>query len=226
MKILVVIDMQNDFIDGALGTKEAQAIVPKVAEKIKNFDGKVFYTRDTHDEKYLETQEGKNLLVKHCIRGTDGWKLTPEIDVLCEGDILNKSSFGSIELGFKLNDYRSNLRVIKNERVESITLIGVCTDICVISNAMILKAFFPDKPIIVDAACCAGSTPEGHKNALAVMKTCQIQIENEDVYKRQTEKSSSLRDRDFHSYSRITSNMTSIRFLIQLCLEMRDCTRL
>ena len=93
MKILVVIDMQNDFIDGALGTKEAQAIVPKVAEKIKNFDGKVFYTRDTHDEKYLETQEGKNLLVKHCIRGTDGWKLTPEIDVLCEGDILNKSSF-------------------------------------------------------------------------------------------------------------------------------------
>ena len=157
MKILVVIDMQNDFIDGALGTKEAQAIVPKVAEKIKNFDGKVFYTRDTHDEKYLETQEGKNLPVKHCIRGTDGWKLTPEIDVLCEGDILNKSSFGSIELGFKLNDYRSNLRVIKNERVESITLIGVCTDICVISNAMILKAFFPDKPIIVDAACCAGS---------------------------------------------------------------------
>ena len=156
MKILVVIDMQNDFIDGALGTKEAQAIVPKVAEKIKNFDGKVFYTRDTHDEKYLETQEGKNLLVKHCIRGTDGWKLTPEIDVLCEGDILNKSSFGSI------------------------TLIGVCTDICVISNAMILKAFFPDKPIIVDAACCAGSTPEGHKNALAVMKTCQIQIENEE----------------------------------------------
>ena len=152
MKILVVIDMQNDFIDGALGTKEAQAIVPKVAEKIKNFDGKVFYTRDTHDEKYLETQEGKNLPVKHCIRGTDGWKLTPEIDVLCEGDILNKSSFGSIELGFKLNDYRSNLRVIKNERVESITLIGVCTDICVISNAMILKAFFPDKPIIVDAA--------------------------------------------------------------------------
>ena len=106
--------------------------------------------------------------------------LTPEIDVLCEGDILNKSSFGSIELGFKLNDYRSNLRVIKNERVESITLIGVCTDICVISNAMILKAFFPDKPIIVDAACCAGSTPEGHKNALAVMKTCQIQIENEE----------------------------------------------
>ena len=155
-------------------------IRPEVAEKIKNFDGKVFYTRDTHDEKYLETQEGKNLLVKHCIRGTDGWKLTPEIDVLCEGDILNKSSFGSIELGFKLNDYRSNLRVIKNERVESITLIGVCTDICVISNAMILKAFFPDKPIIVDAACCAGSTPEGHKNALAVMKTCQIQIENEE----------------------------------------------
>ena len=117
MKILVVIDMQNDFIDGALGTKEAQAIVPKVAEKIKNFDGKVFYTRDTHDEKYLETQEGKNLPVKHCIRGTDGWKLTPEIYVLCEGDILNKSSFGSIELGFKLNDYRSNLLVIKNERV-------------------------------------------------------------------------------------------------------------
>ena len=182
-KVLVVVDMQNDFISGSLGTKEAQAIVPAVVAKIKEYQkngDRVVYTYDTHEENYLETQEGKNLLVKHCIRGTDGWKLTPEIDVLCEGDILNKSSFGSIELGFKLNDYRSNLRVIKNERVESITLIGVCTDICVISNAMILKAFFPDKPIIVDAACCAGSTPEGHKNALAVMKTCQIQIENEE----------------------------------------------
>ena len=178
--ILIVVDMQNDFIDGSLGTKEAQEIVTSVAEKIRNFEGDIYGTLDTHEEDYLSTQEGKNLPVKHCIRGTDGWKLTPEIDVLCEGDILNKSSFGSIELGFKLNDYRSNLRVIKNERVESITLIGVCTDICVISNAMILKAFFPDKPIIVDAACCAGSTPEGHKNALAVMKTCQIQIENEE----------------------------------------------
>ena len=143
---------------------------------------KVFYTRDTHDEKYLKRHRKERIFWLKTFESVvqDGWKLTPEIDVLCEGDILNKSSFGSIELGFKLNDYRSNLRVIKNERVESITLIGVCTDICVISNAMILKAFFPDKPIIVDAACCAASTPEGHKNALAVMKTCQIQIENEE----------------------------------------------
>lgn len=179
MDVLVVIDMQNDFIDGALGTKEAVAIVPKVVEKIKNFDGKVFYTRDTHEENYLETQEGKKLPVMHCIRGTKGWELHPQIAELCTGDILNKPSFGSTELGYMINEYRRNLRALKTERVETITLVGLCTDICVISNAMILKAFFPEKSIIVDASCCAGVTPESHKNALEAMKMCQIEVVNE-----------------------------------------------
>lgn len=179
MNVLVVIDMQNDFIDGALGTKEAVEIVPNVVEKIKNFEGKVFYTRDTHDENYLDTLEGKNLPVKHCIRGTEGWELHPEIQKLCTGDILNKPTFGSTELGYMINEYKRNLRVVKMERVETITLVGLCTDICVISNAIILKSFFPEKPIIVDASCCAGVTPESHKNALEAMKMCQIQVVNE-----------------------------------------------
>lgn len=179
MDILVVIDMQNDFIDGALGTKEAVEVLPKVVEKIKNFDGKVFYTRDTHEENYLETQEGKKLPVTHCIRGSKGWELHPQIAELCKGDILNKPSFGSTELGYMINEYRRNLRALKTERVETITLVGLCTDICVISNAMILKAFFPEKPIIVDASCCAGVTPQSHKNALEAMKMCQIEVVNE-----------------------------------------------
>lgn len=180
MKVLIVIDMQNDFIDGALGTKEAVSIVPKVAEKIRNFDGKVVYTRDTHDENYLETQEGRNLPVVHCVRGTQGWEIHPQIAELCSGDILNKPTFGSIELGYKLNEYKRNLRVVKGDQIESVTLVGLCTDICLISNAMILKSFFPEIPIIVDASCCAGVTPESHKNALEAMKMCQIQIENEE----------------------------------------------
>lgn len=170
MKILVVIDMQNDFIDGALGTKEAQAIVPKVAEKIKNFDGKVFYTRDTHDEKYLETQEGKNLPVPHCIRGTEGWQIRKELDALRKTEPIDKETFGSTDLAADL------LALHEDEEIGSITLVGLCTDICVISNALLLKATLPEVPIYVDAACCAGVTPESHENALKAMEACQIKV--------------------------------------------------
>lgn len=171
--ILVVVDMQNDFIDGALGTKEAVAIVSNVAEKIKNFDGKVLFTRDTHEENYMETQEGKNLPVPHCIRGTKGWEIRPELMELCKDTPINKVTFGSVELGSALREED------KVNPIESITFIGLCTDICVISNAMIAKAFLPEVKIIVDASCCAGVTPESHKNALEAMKMCQISVENE-----------------------------------------------
>lgn len=168
MKVLVVVDMQNDFIDGAFGTKEAVAIVPNVAEKIKNFDGKIVFTRDTHEENYMDTQEGKNLPVPHCIWGTEGWKIREELEELRTEEAIDKPTFGSTKLG----------ELLKHEKdVESITLIGLCTDICVISNALLLKAYLPEVPIIVDASCCAGVTPESHKNALEAMKVCQIHIE-------------------------------------------------
>lgn len=174
LKLLIVVDMQNDFIDGSLGTREAVAIVPKVIEKIKNFDGEVLFTRDTHEENYLDTQEGRNLPVVHCISGTDGWKIRPDIMELCETEPVDKETFGSISLGLELYDLHT-----LNKPIESITLVGLCTDICVISNAMILKAMLPEVRIIVDASCCAGVTPESHLNALAAMKMCQIIIENE-----------------------------------------------
>lgn len=174
MKILVVIDMQNDFIDGALGTKEAVEIVPRVAEKIKKFDGRILATRDTHEENYLETQEGRNLPVKHCIRGTKGWEICPELKELIKEKPVDKMTFGSIELGRTLKEYHEH-----KESVESITLIGLCTDICVISNAMIVKASLPEVPVIVDAACCAGVTPASHRQALEAMKVCQITVVNE-----------------------------------------------
>ena len=171
--ILIVVDMQNDFIDGALGTKEAVAIVPAVKEKIENFDGKVIFTRDTHFENYMETQEGKNLPVPHCIKGTNGWEIRPELMELCKEDPIDKLTFGSSELGNIL------VEEDKVNTIESITFIGLCTDICVISNVMIAKAFLPEVKIIVDAACCAGVTPETHKNALEAMKICQVTVENE-----------------------------------------------
>lgn len=172
-KVLIVVDMQNDFIDGALGTKEAVAIVPKVKEKIENFEGSVLFTRDTHYENYMDTQEGKNLPVPHCIKDTEGWQICAELEALCTTDVINKQTFGSSRLPEKIG--LMNLE----ERIESITFIGLCTDICVISNVMVTKAFFPEIPIIVDAACCAGVTPESHKNALEAMKVCQVKVENE-----------------------------------------------
>lgn len=175
MKILVVVDMQNDFIDGALGTREALDIVENVVDTIKNFEGKVIFTRDTHHENYLETLEGKNLPVIHCIEGTPGWEIRDEVmDAAPNSPIVNKPSFGSIALCKKIKE------ITYREDLESITLIGLCTDICVISNAMILKAAFPNVPIIVKASSCAGVTPESHLNALKAMKVCQIDVEDED----------------------------------------------
>ena len=170
MKILVVVDMQNDFIDGALGTPEAVKIVPYVKECIKNFDGKVLFTRDTHFENYMDTQEGKNLPVKHCIQGTPGWEIRAELEALRKTPAIDKLTFGSSALPEILS---------KEENLESVTFIGLCTDICVISNVMITKAFFPEIPLIVDAAACAGVTPQSHKNALEAMKMCQVTVVNE-----------------------------------------------
>lgn len=172
--ILIVVDMQNDFIDGALGTKEAVEIVPNVKKKIAEFNGKVFFTRDTHFENYLQTQEGKNLPVPHCIKGTPGWEIRPELDALRRTEPIDKLTFGSSELGSIL------VKENRDNPINSITLIGLCTDICVISNAMIAKAFLPEVPIVVDAKCCAGVTPESHQNALSAMKMCQIRIDNEN----------------------------------------------
>ncbi len=166
MKVLVVVDMQNDFINGALGTKEAEEILPRVVEKIKGFDGTVLFTRDTHEKEYLQTQEGKNLPVEHCIRNTDGWQLAPEIEALRKTEVIDKPTFGSVELGKYLEELNP----------QEVTLIGLCTDICVISNAMIIKAVLPEVPVKVDAFCCAGVTPESHERALEAMKMCQIEI--------------------------------------------------
>lgn len=173
MKFLIVVDMQNDFIDGALGTKEAVAILPAVKSKIESFDGKVIFTRDTHDADYLSTQEGKNLPVEHCIKDTDGWQINAELEALRKEDAFDKPSFGSVALSQYLKAYDTY-----EEKIESITLIGICTDICVISNAMLIKAFLPETPVTVDASCCAGVTPESHQNALNAMAVCQINIEN------------------------------------------------
>lgn len=173
MKVLVVVDMQKDFIDGALGSKEAVAIVPKVAEKIRNFQGKIYFTRDTHQPNYMDTQEGHYLPVPHCIEGTEGWQISEVLDTSTMTAVVNKTTFGSKELAERL------LADQEQEKIESITLVGLCTDICVISNAMVIKAFLPETPIVVDASCCAGVTPESHLRALESMKTCQILVENE-----------------------------------------------
>lgn len=170
--ILIVVDMQNDFISGALGTAEAQAIVPKVVEKVKGFTGRVIFTRDTHFENYLSTQEGRNLPVPHCIKGSDGWQICAELAPLCTEPPVDKPTFGSYTLAELLAT--ANIR----EPIGSITLVGLCTDICVIANAMVIKAFLPEVTVKVDAACCAGVTPESHKTALDAMHPCQVVIEN------------------------------------------------
>jgi len=169
--ILVVVDMQNDFIDGALGTAEAVSIVPAVKAKISGFDGKVIYTRDTHEENYMETREGRNLPVPHCIRGTPGWEISPELTPDADALIFDKPTFSSAELmNWAVKEHAAG-------PIEKITLIGLCTDICVISNAMLLKAALPEIDIAVDSSCCAGVTPESHENALSAMKMCQIIVE-------------------------------------------------
>lgn len=170
MKLLVVVDMQKDFVDGALGAPEAVSIVENVVNKVKEAKAagdQIIFTMDTHETNYLETMEGKNLPVEHCIRETPGWKLIPQLRPLTAGTkIVQKPTFGSTQLSY----------LVAIEDYEEIELIGLCTDICVISNALLLKATVPETPIIVDASCCAGVTPESHKNALEAMKMCQIII--------------------------------------------------
>ena len=171
-KILIVVDMQKDFVDGALGTKEAVAIVPGVVSEIENFDGDIIVTYDTHFENYPETQEGKNLPVPHCIKGTDGWKLDAEVQAAVDKKgytAIEKPTFGSTELiGYIRENYNP-------DEIE-IELIGLCTDICVVSNALLLKANFLETKISVAASCTAGVTPESRNAALMTMKMCQINI--------------------------------------------------
>ncbi len=172
MRVLAVIDMQRDFIDGVLGTKEAKAILPAVMKKIEEYrkrGDEVIFTRDTHNEDYLESREGKKLPVPHCIRGTEGWEIWPEIDT--EGSIIiDKPSFGSPELAETIAEKNSAAPL------EEVEIIGLCTDICVISNAVMIKNILPETEVSVDSSCCAGVMPETHDNALKAMSMCQIDI--------------------------------------------------
>lgn len=174
-KILIVVDMQRDFVDGALGSKEAIAIVPNVVKKIEDFNGDIIVTYDTHQNNYMETQEGKHLPVPHCIKGTAGWKLDMQIEAAIQNKkckFIEKPTFGSVELiEYLKNNY--------NPDELELELIGLCTDICVVSNALLLKANFLETNITVDASCCAGVTPESHNAALTTMKLCQVHIINE-----------------------------------------------
>lgn len=171
-KFLIAVDLQKDFIDGALGTEEAVKTVPAAAEKIRNFDGKIFVTLDTHHEDYMQTREGSLLPVPHCIENTSGWRLDKQIEEALEGKrytLVPKPTFGSVDLPKLIHRAAGRSRF-------SIELIGFCTDICVVSNALLLKAFFPEAPISVDSSCCAGVTPEKHEAALETMRSCQIEI--------------------------------------------------
>ena len=167
-KVLIVIDMQNDFIDGVLGTAEAQKIVSEVKKIIDDFDGDVFFTRDTHGQDYMSTQEGKHLPIPHCIKGTDGWQITSALCTEKACEIIDKPTFGYLSIADIISE--------KGKNISEITIVGLCTDICVISNAMILKAAFPETLITVVSSACAGVTPQSHQNALDAMKMCQINI--------------------------------------------------
>lgn len=169
---LVVVDMQKDFVDGSLGSEEAVAIVPNVAEKIKGFDGEIFVTFDTHFEDYLNTAEGRKLPVEHCIKGTDGYKLNSQVQNALDGKEykkVEKLTFGSVELPTLIKE-------AAGKEDFTVELVGLCTDICVVSNALILKANFPDKAISVDSSCCAGVTVQSHEAALKTMEMCQIDV--------------------------------------------------
>ncbi len=171
-KFLVVVDMQKDFVDGALGTKEAEAIVPAVVNEIEDFDGEIFATFDTHFENYLESAEGKKLPVEHCIKGTDGWKFNSAVAAALE-----KKGYTPVE---KLTFGSKDLPKLLEERAGGeefcVELLGLCTDICVVSNTLLLKAYFPEKAICVKESCCAGVTPEAHEAAINTMRSCQIDI--------------------------------------------------
>ena len=167
MKYLIVVDMQVDFITGSLGSELASAIVSSVVSKVKNFDGRVIFTRDTHFPDYMNTQEGRKLPVMHCVKGTSGWQICDELKPYAK-TVVDKITFGSVDLPNIIKSY--------GEEIEEIKLCGLCTDICVISNAMILKAAFPEVKISVDGSLCAGVTPESHNTALEAMKAVQIEI--------------------------------------------------
>ena len=171
-RFLVVVDTQKDFVDGALGSGDAVAIVPSVVEKIKSFDGEIFVTLDTHFDNYPETAEGKKLPVLHCIKGTDGWQLDKNVaSALADREYtaVEKPTFGSLELP-------RLIEAASDGDDFSIEIIGLCTDICVVSNALVLKANFPEMPISVEPDCCAGVTPQAHEAALATMRSCQIDV--------------------------------------------------
>lgn len=172
-KYLVVVDMQVDFVSGSLGTREAASIVTRAAAKAAHFDGTVIFTQDTHEKDYLTTQEGHLLPVVHCLRGSDGWRLVPQLEavrVARQSEVYLKTTFGSTALAESLL-----VRHCQN-LIDSVELIGLCTDICVVSNALLIKAFLPEVPVIVDASCCAGVTPESHDAALRTMRSCQVRV--------------------------------------------------
>lgn len=178
MDVLVVVDMQNDFVSGALGTNEAFDIVPYVVGRVVDGLGrgeKILFTRDTHSPDYLQTQEGRKLPVPHCIRGSEGWEIIPQLREYAAQPI-DKPTFGSTALGQLLKAQDEDLRRQGKPGVEKVTLIGVCTDICVLSNALLIKAFLPETEIVVEAACCAGVTPQSHETALCAMAACQITV--------------------------------------------------
>lgn len=169
-KILIVVDMQKDFIDGSLGTVEAQAIVPLVKELMEQYPVcDIYATRDTHGTDYLSTMEGRHLPVEHCIMGTDGWQFATELGRLNQAHVIDKPTFGSYELTEEIG------RLVEQEEIE-VAMAGLCTDICVVSNALLLKASLPETEITVYEDCCAGVTPESHEAALLTMKMCQIQV--------------------------------------------------
>lgn len=171
--ILVVVDMQKDFVDGSLGTKEAQAIVPKVVRKILEYPGQVVFTMDTHPKNYLLTQEGIHLPVKHCIKGTPGWELVGGVKELQRDrhyKMYEKPTFGSLQLAEDLRKRNAEAPITEIE------IIGLCTDICVVSNALLIKAALPEVPVCVDSSCCAGVTPAKHESALETMRSCQVEV--------------------------------------------------
>lgn len=171
-KFLIIVDMQKDFVDGSLGTAEAQGIIQNVCEKIRGFEGEIIVTFDTHGENYLESAEGKKLPVKHCIKGTEGFELDKNVKSALEGKVytaVEKPAFGSVELPEVIRDMAQGDDF-------TVELVGLCTDICVVSNALIIKANFPEIEISVDSSCCAGVTPDSHNAALETMKSCQINV--------------------------------------------------
>lgn len=167
MKYLIVVDMQNDFVSGSLGSEAAEKTVSGILDKVKGFDGRIIFTRDTHFNDYLQTQEGKNLPVSHCIKDTDGWQIVDELSAYAE-TVVDKTAFGSMDLPNVIGEF--------SDDVEEIQLCGLCTDICVISNAVILKSAFPEAEIAIDSSCCAGVSETSHNTALDAMRALQIKI--------------------------------------------------